>query len=402
MKGREETAVRRSASNLYSGQTPELSPSPQSVFENGSGGVSGLPGSLGGVGGEAAEHEVDHRQIDESLARLGVDFEVLGEPAAVGQPGERALHHPATRLDDEAVLVGRLPHDPELPPEARLCLGHAGGEAGVDPAGGHARAGRLRHPAQVQQAIPVLHLRTQDDHPQQQPVRIDGDEALRPLHLLAGVVADIPPFSVAFTDWLSMISADGSGSRPECSRVRRRSASWIRTSVPSSVHFAKYQYTVLKLGKSCGSARQRQPSRSTYRIALTTSRSSTSGGRPRPSARRGRAINGSRIAHWASVTSLGYGRRSSISRPYPPTVHNSNTLSAPSTSSPPPTMRTISTVSPSRIIVDSCSSLRSTSPLWATAIRGKVISSRRRSSGSAKFPSNSRRLPLTVIAIMSL
>jgi hypothetical protein len=42
-----------------------------------------------------------------------------------------------------------------------------------------------------------------------QSERIDNDVPLAPIYLLAAVVAARPPFSVVFTDWLSMIPALG-------------------------------------------------------------------------------------------------------------------------------------------------------------------------------------------------
>jgi ABC-type oligopeptide transport system substrate-binding subunit len=38
---------------------------------------------------------------------------------------------------------------------------------------------------------------------------VDDDVPLAPIYLLAAVVAAWPPFSVVFTDWLSMIPALG-------------------------------------------------------------------------------------------------------------------------------------------------------------------------------------------------
>jgi hypothetical protein len=46
------------------------------------------------------------------------------------------------------------------------------------------------------------------DHAQQQARAVDRDVALAPLHLLGGVVAARPPFSVVRTLWASTIAAD--------------------------------------------------------------------------------------------------------------------------------------------------------------------------------------------------
>ena len=86
------------------------------------------------------------------------------------------------------------------------------------------------------------------------------------------VVASRPPFSVVFTDWLSMMAALGVAYRPAASRTRVRKASSTRSQVvPSSRHFRKCHQTVPHDGRSWGSIRQGMPPRSTYRMPLTIS-----------------------------------------------------------------------------------------------------------------------------------
>ncbi len=59
------------------------------------------------------------------------------------------------------------------------------------------------------------------------------------INLLAGVMSMEPPFSVVLTDWLSMIPALGSASRPSASRNSERKASCILSHVPSRRHVEK-------------------------------------------------------------------------------------------------------------------------------------------------------------------
>ena len=120
------------------------------------------------------------------------------------------------------------------------------------------------------------------------------------------IIATRPPFSVVFTDWLSMIAALGVGLLPSDCRTLGRSASWTPSHVPSSVHLRKYLYTVCQGGRSCGSIRHGHPVRSTYTMPLTTSRISTVRGRP-PGLAGG--SKGSRMSHCSSVRSLGYDLR---------------------------------------------------------------------------------------------
>jgi hypothetical protein len=62
---------------------------------------------------------------------------------------------------------------------------------------------------------------------------VDQQVPLAAIQLLGAVVASRPPFSVVFTDWLSMIPALGSRFRPVWSRTPSRNASWIFSQVPS-------------------------------------------------------------------------------------------------------------------------------------------------------------------------
>jgi hypothetical protein len=56
------------------------------------------------------------------------------------------------------------------------------------------------------------------DDGDQKAKRVDEDVALTTIDLLARVVAVRPPFSVVFTDWLSMMPALGFRLRPTASR----------------------------------------------------------------------------------------------------------------------------------------------------------------------------------------
>ena len=49
---------------------------------------------------------------------------------------------------------------------------------------------------------------------QQHSQRVYGDVALAALDVLAGIIAVGPPFCGVFTDWLSMIAAEGVGFLP--------------------------------------------------------------------------------------------------------------------------------------------------------------------------------------------
>jgi hypothetical protein len=77
------------------------------------------------------------------------------------------------------------------------------------------------------------------NHREQQPHGVDYDVALAAVDLLPRIEATGPPFSVVFTDWLSMMAALGVGSRPASIRVRSRRESWMRSNVPFRLHLLK-------------------------------------------------------------------------------------------------------------------------------------------------------------------
>ena len=60
--------------------------------------------------------------------------------------------------------------------------------------------------------------------------------------VLVGIVAPGPPFSVVFTDWLSMIAALGAASCPSASRTLGRSAASTLSQVPSLRHLFSVNY----------------------------------------------------------------------------------------------------------------------------------------------------------------
>lgn len=77
-------------------------------------------------------------------------------------------------------------------------------------------------------AVAILHAGRDHLDAQEEPDRVDDEVALDALDLLARVIPDrigrAPPFSVAFTLWVSMMAAVGDASRPSASRHRISSA----------------------------------------------------------------------------------------------------------------------------------------------------------------------------------
>ena len=146
------------------------------------------------------------------------------KPSAAREPGEGALDDPASRQDGEALLAigafddlygdraGRAERTGELGAGIGL-IGEQMGEPGKQPA-------RITH--ESGHPVAILDVGRTDGDGKHQPAGVDDEVALDALDLLGRVeacrIAVRPPFSAAFTDWLSMIPAVGLASRPALSR----------------------------------------------------------------------------------------------------------------------------------------------------------------------------------------
>src|SRR5919205_923509 len=232
------------------------------------------------------------REGDEMQRRDGLRqaLVVTSQAPEAGGPGERALHNPAARQEDEAPLgLGVLDHL-----QADAVLGR--------------RLGRLVP------GVALVHKRQLDV--------LAG-------HGLDGVrqVADLRSFLLAGGGHqhrqqitvrvhrrvqLSRIAALGCGGRPWTNRTNTRRSCTIASKQPAAIQRWVCWYTTGQGGSSCGSNRQGAPARTIQRRALKTSRSSY---RRWPASSGSSARYGATNAHSSSVTSVGYGLRARASMP---------------------------------------------------------------------------------------
>ena len=246
---------------------------------------------------------MSHSYVDPGLGCFRQRLVVLAQPATPSQPRECSLNHPSARQCLELMTVPGTLHDFKRPScQLPHPLDQFSPIARVSPDQTQAPKSSFQFRDNQLRAIPVLNVGGMHHHVQQQPHGIHYDVSLSTFDLLARVIAARPPFSVVFTDWLSMIAALGVGFLPSASRTAERRVSLTRFHVPSVVHFRKYLYTVCQGGRSLGSIRQAHPLRSAYRMPLTTSRRFTARGRPPGLAGGSR---GARTSHCSSVRSLG-------------------------------------------------------------------------------------------------
>jgi len=88
-------------------------------------------------------------------------------------------------------------------------------------------------------SIPILNVGCMDDYSNNQPECVYEQIPFAAVDFLAGIISMEPPFSVVLTDWLSMIAALGSASRPSAMRTCVRNTSWSCVRVPSGRHIEK-------------------------------------------------------------------------------------------------------------------------------------------------------------------
>ena len=193
------------------------------------------------------------------LAGFRQFFVVFAESPTPAQPGQGALHHPPAGQQLKPVAVPIPAHHAQHPttggPSPRHQL------ASVCPVSpDHFEPGEPVQQLDQHQLgpIPVLDVGGMNCYRQEQPGGIHYNVALAPRYLLPRIVAPGPPFSVVFTDWLSMMAALGVASLPSISRTWLRSASSTRSQVPSARHPPRYaavqneQYAVYYLSQVHG------------------------------------------------------------------------------------------------------------------------------------------------------
>ena len=172
------------------------------------------------------KHQVDHRDSDHRLAAVGQHLVVFAVPAVSAQPRERPLHDPPLGQHLEPGQVVAAFDDFQEP--ATQLSGPFDQLAGIAPVGPDQLQPREQADEFVQDQlgpVAVLDIARMYDNRNNQAERIDDNVPFPAVDLLSRVVAVHPPFSVVFTDWLSMTAADGVDCLPAARRTcsRRRS-----------------------------------------------------------------------------------------------------------------------------------------------------------------------------------
>jgi hypothetical protein len=169
---------------------------------------------------------VDHGQVNYCFAAFRQRLVVLAQPTIAAEPSEGSLDDPAFGQNLEAGHVVAAFDDLQDP--VTHFLGPLDQFPGVSSIGPDQLEPRELSDQLGQHQlgpVAVLDMGGMHDDGQKQAQGVYDNVPLAPFDLLAGVVAARPPFSAVFTDWLSMIAAEGLAFRPSWTRTFRRRAS---------------------------------------------------------------------------------------------------------------------------------------------------------------------------------
>jgi hypothetical protein len=169
---------------------------------------------------------MSHGQVNNSFAALGEGLVILAQAAVSSEPRKRSLDDPTLGQNYEPRYVVVASDDLQNPPaqfprpfDQLTCI------TAVGPDQFQPTEVAFEQGQHELGSVAVLNVGRMDHDRQHQAQRVYDDMTLAAIDLLASVVSPRPPFSTVFTDWLSMIAAEGVGFRPSWIRTCRRRVS---------------------------------------------------------------------------------------------------------------------------------------------------------------------------------
>jgi hypothetical protein len=178
-------------------------------------------------GGESAKHQTDHRNVNHGFTGLSQKLIVLGQSTLSAEPSEGSFHNPPSWKHMKTFLIGSF-DDLQIQrvelAQLENPLNEFSGISTICPDEFEAHELLSDQVEQKLGAITILDVGCMNDHSKYQPQSVYEQVPLSAINLLASVISMEPPFSVVLTDWLSMIAALGSASRPSVSRSSVRKA----------------------------------------------------------------------------------------------------------------------------------------------------------------------------------
>ena len=163
---------------------------------------------------------MNHCYVDPRLRCIGQGLVVLAQPTAPAEPRECSLDHPSSGQHLKLMAVPGTFHNFKRPAcQGPDPLDQLSGIACIGPDQSQTWKPPYHFVYDQLRSISVLNISRMYHHGQHQPYGIHYDVSLSTVDLLASIIATRPPFSVVFTDWLSMMAALGVGLLPSASRT---------------------------------------------------------------------------------------------------------------------------------------------------------------------------------------
>jgi hypothetical protein len=169
---------------------------------------------------------MSHCQVNHGLAALGERLVVLAQATVSPEPRKGSLDDPTLGQNHEPCHVVVASDDLQNPPaQFPRPFDQLTRITSVGPDQFQPTEATLEQSQHELGSVAVLNVGRMYHDRQHQAQRVYDDMTLAAIDLLAGVVSTRPPFSTVFTDWLSMIAAEGVGFRPSWIRTCRRRVS---------------------------------------------------------------------------------------------------------------------------------------------------------------------------------
>jgi len=168
-------------------------------------------------------HQICHCQIDHRFAGFRQRFVVFAQASVFPKPRKGSFHHPSARQDHKPMDIVVAFNDFQNPMSEFLDpLDEFPGISAIRPDQGQSRKPFLQFSQNQPGSISILKVGRMNHHGDYQTDRINDNMAFPSRNLLSGIKTTVPPFSAVFTDWLSIMAAEGLACRPASMRT------WVR------------------------------------------------------------------------------------------------------------------------------------------------------------------------------
>ena len=169
------------------------------------------------------KHKINHSKMYHRFTALRERLIIFAQSTIFAQPRKGPFNNPPTgqhrKTDDIITSLNNL----QYPVAHRgTPVNQLAGVPTVRPDQRQPRKQTSQFFQNQHRPVTILDIGRVNHHGQYQTQRIYHQMAFSTGYLLAGVIPSLPPFSAVFTDWLSIIAAEGLACRPAPTRTCSR------------------------------------------------------------------------------------------------------------------------------------------------------------------------------------